>query len=181
MTQFHFKDHIIQQLLIVTNRSQWCTKHEKFTKKPTMQYTENDLGVMYLQPSRWKLFIDMQTSESSLVLPEKRNAVVMKRVKKSRKQWNLASRRGRECLTWGLWRIFSFLWWDNEEKAIVYVHLTIKIIEHTLKFRNIYNDWWYCHLNTTVFFFLAANRKKSSSILHQGLKSISPMIQKRCL
>lgn len=73
------------------------------------------------------------------------------------------------------------LWWDNEKKAIVYVHLTIKIIEHTLKFRNIYNDWWYCHLNTTVFFFLAANRKKSSSILHQGLKSISPMIQKRCL
>lgn len=40
---------------------------------------------MYLQPSRWKLFIEWQTSESSLVLPEKRNAVVMKRVKKEQK------------------------------------------------------------------------------------------------
>lgn len=40
---------------------------------------------MYLQPSRWKLFIDMQTSESSLVLPKKRNAVVMKRGERAKK------------------------------------------------------------------------------------------------
>jgi len=33
---------------------------------------------MYVQPSRWKLFIDMHTSELCLVLPKKRNAVVMK-------------------------------------------------------------------------------------------------------
>lgn len=31
MTLFYLKDYFIQQLFIVTHRSQWCTKHEKFT------------------------------------------------------------------------------------------------------------------------------------------------------
>lgn len=41
----------------------------------------------------------MQTSESSLVLPKKRNAVVMKRGKRAKKKkLNLANRRGKERL-----------------------------------------------------------------------------------
>ncbi len=86
-----------------------------------MQYTENDIWVMYLQPSRWKLFIDMQTC-----FTREEECCGYEEGEKEQKTVKLTSRRGREHLTWFVKEIFFF-----EEKAIVYVHLTIKIIEHT--------------------------------------------------
>ncbi len=90
-----------------------------------MQYTENDIWVMYLQPSRWKLFIDMQTC-----FTREEECCGYEEGEKEQKTVKFGQQERKRALNLVCKGHFP-LWWNFEEKAIVYVHLTIKFIEHT--------------------------------------------------